>query len=1211
MRSSESANAPVLGAGVGSEQGAERLDVSAELIRSRLTRSRSGLGQRSLSSNDLESPSRSQSQSDQQNHLQNRRLKFSIGDLYWFRFQRPDTLADGTYFAGLVINVTSKTVFWIWCDDNTQVQRRKDSLQTEDVEKLTVGERALIETQPTLNREETREALRDQPPRHSRPSQPPSQRPAASFGGFEFRDNEVKCDQAWAWLQSFDPTLLLIKRHETEAPSDEEGRQLWRKCVKETILLMQQILKIGDDGLYIRDEWYDRLIMTLKILPILILRINKRDSFSLRSKKICQRAKQFLTGKWQILMSNAVRESTKSNEYLAGLIEREGGRDHDSRRTRLRLALEYARKLHLSKAMGILSSAGLAKETPDEVEQMLKALHPSEPIPGAALDQGPVPTLEAKRFEFINGPWVDLQIRRSKSGTATDQFGWGGREFWWPLRQDDEIMSLLAEFVFRPLAAGYLPEKFREHLAGGRLVAPSKAPKPGIRPICMGDTWRRLVAKGLHDCTKFQLDSYFQKKHGRALQFGGSKHGATRMFHTIAAIADENKRVDDGQQEHLVDPDPVAILGLDVTNAFNCLKREALFDFLRKGCRAHLDGQLEGDMAQSEGWDLLWNLVQAHYGVHGLLKYYSGGKVVTLNSESGVHQGDPLGSTLFALALHPIIMKVAEEHPGVLILAYADNVIMIGKISDLRGAVRVYKEYLAAVGLDLNPMESEAYVPAWDSAQEDDIQLCPHIILQEGEQAIHVSDGIEIPLRKDGIKVLSCPIGSKPFCEELLSKTTAKIEGCLDLLHDFPELHLRSKLAQFCVNTKITYFLRAKYPEVGTDSGGSLDGLDMAFEDFYAKTFEFPESFDDSNVCNDSEAYQCALKQIRFDIRHGGLGLTSATCIAPAALYGAMVDFVVWADQHEEIKARASASYTTFNIESALDVMEDFGGIVAVDDFVEPQPGDSVLQLPNANAVLSWPTEKLQSQRTVVLALKNHNRRHYAETLPEWDKLRLMAVSRQGVPARAQDSDIAPLNPGEKDCSDSLYHTPMSIHALTCQSELSNEAFLVSCTLAFGYPMPRSVPSADDNDKWGDQILNGSSAARIRTHNKIADAAAKIARDSGIQMEGEKSVPVVEVSVTAAGGRRQLRPGPRLGRGDIITKHRGIVPDNPKDRLNRWTRLVLDAILCHVYRTSDHCFKKNNLKTWRQSKNRKYSAAYHRAGFAFGPLATKRDKKFI
>ena len=74
---------------------------------------------------------------------------------------------------------------------------------------------------------------------------------------------------------------------------------------------------------------------------------------------------------------------------------------------------------------------------------------------------------------------------------------------------------------------------------------------------------------------------------------------------------------------------------------------------------------------------------------------------------------------------------------------------------------------------------------------------------------------------------------------ELLGKPTTKIEGCLDLLDDFPELHLRSKLVQDCVNTKKTYFLLAKYHEVGTDraTGGTLDGLDKAFEDLYARTF--------------------------------------------------------------------------------------------------------------------------------------------------------------------------------------------------------------------------------------------------------------------------------------------------------------------------------------------------------------------------------------
>ena len=166
----------------------------------------------------------------------------------------------------------------------------------EGTETLTDSECALIGNQPELNREKTSQALQDQPPRLDRPLQQPSELPAASFGGFEFWDNKTKCNEAWTWLRTFDPTKLLIKRHETEAPSDEEGRQLWRKCVKETILVMQQFLKIGDDGRYIRDEWYDRLIMMLKILPILILRMNKRESFSLRSKKMCRRARQFHTG---------------------------------------------------------------------------------------------------------------------------------------------------------------------------------------------------------------------------------------------------------------------------------------------------------------------------------------------------------------------------------------------------------------------------------------------------------------------------------------------------------------------------------------------------------------------------------------------------------------------------------------------------------------------------------------------------------------------------------------------------------------------------------------------------------------------------------------------------------------------------------------------------------------------------------------------------
>ena len=62
------------------------------------------------------------------------------------------------------------------------------------------------------------------------------------------------------------------------------------------------------------------------------------------------------------------------------------------------------------------------------------------------------------------------------------------------------------------------------------------------------------------------------------------------------------------------------------------------------------------------------------------------------------------------------------------------------------------------------------------------------------------------------------------------------------------------------------------------------------------------------------------------------------------------------------------------------------------------------------------------------------------------------------------------------------------------------------------------------------------------------------ARESGIQMEaGVKFVPIVPISVTATGGCRQVMPGPRMGRGDVVTKHGGLVPDNPKYRFDRWT----------------------------------------------------------
>ena len=51
-----------------------------------------------------------------------------------------------------------------------------------------------------------------------------------------------------------------------------------------------------------------------------------------------------------------------------------------------------------------------------------------------------------------------------------------------------------------------------------------------------------------------------------------------------------------------------------------------------------------------------------------------------------MQQGDPLGSTLFALAIHPVLLEIGRTFPHVLITAYADNVVLSGPVSEVKKA---------------------------------------------------------------------------------------------------------------------------------------------------------------------------------------------------------------------------------------------------------------------------------------------------------------------------------------------------------------------------------------------------------------------------------------------------------------------------------------------------------------------------------------------
>ena len=71
------------------------------------------------------------------------------------------------------------------------------------------------------------------------------------------------------------------------------------------------------------------------------------------------------------------------------------------------------------------------------------------------------------------------------------------------------------------------------------MVALSKRLKKGIRPICIGNAWRRLLGKGLLKEDNKIIVQFLQNSNPHVIQFIGTKDGAANMFHLVAAMEEE------------------------------------------------------------------------------------------------------------------------------------------------------------------------------------------------------------------------------------------------------------------------------------------------------------------------------------------------------------------------------------------------------------------------------------------------------------------------------------------------------------------------------------------------------------------------------------------------------------------------------------------------------------------------------------------------
>ena len=983
------------------------------------------------------------------------------------------------------------------------------------------------------------------------------------------------------FLPQWDPAVYLQRRIPSAAPPKGRATKAWTQCVKALTNLLGQNEHQTSSGVYSPDSLYDKLTMMAQCLPILLLRATPFTSNAARTKLICRKCNLFLSGAWRLLTTEAARELAdrpvpRPAPSPASLPEQQQPKAQVARQHQI--VLERTRLLQYSRAMNLMRSPGLATDGHQSVQAQLQALHrhPPEETNGLFHDSPPGRAVSATTFDFINGPWLAAQIRKSSSGTAVDQWGWDSREMWLPFLQDDCLMEDLARFWFRPVAAGYLPAAYRQHLAGGRLIALSKHPKPGVRPICISDARRRLIAKGLATYANRHFAHYFQTASPNVIQFGANtKNGATHMFHLIQAQLDAARDSSDS-------PDPVVAAALDSLNAFNNQTRAHLVDVLHQGCEqfAFLDG--DNEHTRPVGWDILYGHLRAHYGISGLLKYYSGSEVITIRSESGVQQGDPLGSLLFALGIHPLLLSIGANHPDVFLSAYADNCIITGPLSKVQAAVAEYQTTMLQAGLLLNPSDSAVYIPAWRQLSSSELQAKGSVSTSiDGTLHLQMSDSTAFPLALDGIKVLGCPIGTADYCASLVDKIISKVGTDLQHLKQFPHLHQRVKLAIYCCNTRITYLLRAVSFQSHLQR---LRDYDTMFDSFMAHTLAFEDAYANSIH---SSVYNQALQQCRLGIKQGGMGLTSAAMIAPAALHVALREFRTWYC-HYAIRWDQQAVHNQPWLSGVT------AQLISSESYFPYYRNHFDLTV--AALFQTWSITASEAdnepQHVLTQTMKSLLREQFRSTLTPDSAYRLDQVSQTCCPTRSSTSDIRPALSHD---SDSLRQCPMGHFSLTCPFELTNAAFHTSSALLLGYPVPharylQSLHGACPVDPWGDYLLNNSAHAastRHASHDDITHIIATLASSHGVSTSARlQQVPCATPDT--------------MQRGDLVAMSNGLLTARSGNAVP--AKLVLDFVLGHNY-TSNHSLKRHMLTDLEEAKCRHYSPLYHEQGIAFAPLA--------
>ena len=324
------------------------------------------------------------------------------------------------------------------------------------------------------------------------------------------------------------------------------ARRLWGQCL---LVAMAAVLRYNDER-----AWTE-----LMGLPKLVLRFHVRGGKGHRTKveaESKQRLRGWLDGQRGQLWNpdpNTGQRKQKAADVL--LLE---SLSHDR-------ATDFLREGLVQKACAALTQAPPVEVTEDVVQEMVDK-HP------LARDDEWAQWQNLRRVASAAALQVDVGTVQ-KALSSFPRGSGAGPSGLRPLHLKEALAPGLRDEVLRHMTAvvnlmvrGEVPEQVQGWLCGASLVALPK-PSGDLRPVAVGETWRRLAGKALAAACAEETRAYLEP-----VQLGvGSRGGAEGIVHVVRQWLTRNR--------HLGNK---VVVTLDLANAFNSVDRTAVLAAARR-----------------------------------------------------------------------------------------------------------------------------------------------------------------------------------------------------------------------------------------------------------------------------------------------------------------------------------------------------------------------------------------------------------------------------------------------------------------------------------------------------------------------------------------------------------------------------------------------------------------------------------------------------